>query len=203
VQHADRGKTRLHAPSGVRRADLARAIASDALSAVLACPAVGRVVLVTSDPVLSAVGATEGADVVPDPGAGLTAAVEAGIAAARAADRAGTPLGVLLPDVPALRPQDLATALDAVADRPLALVPDLEGTGSVLLASGTGGPLPHAFGDGSAARHLARGAELLALDLPRLRRDVDTVEALHQAAALGLGPRTTSVLGRDDQRAAG
>ncbi|WP_460461422.1 2-phospho-L-lactate guanylyltransferase, partial [Angustibacter peucedani] len=163
VQHADRGKTRLTAPSGVRRADLARAFATDALTAVLASASVGRVVLVTSDPVLRERAAEQGADVVADPGSGLTAAVQAGIDAAREA-APGAPLGVLLPDVPALRPADLDAALVAAADHELALVPDLEGTGSVLLAAARGGALPHAFGDGSAARHVAAGAVRLDLD---------------------------------------
>ncbi len=173
---------------------MARAIATDALAAVLACPVVGRVVLVTSDPVLCVSGRELGADVVDDPGAGLTAAIEAGLALVRTSQPADTPLGVLLPDVPALRPADLAAALQAARGSALAVVPDLEGTGSVLLLAPSGGPLPHAFGEGSAARHAAAGATVLELDLPRLRRDVDTLAALEQAVALGVGPATRAVL---------
>lgn len=204
VQHADHGKTRLVPPPGVRRADLARAMVSDALAAVVACPAVGHVVLVTADPVLGKTGTAIGADVVPDPGRGLAVAVDTGLAAARQAQPAGTALGVLLPDVPSLRPDDLAVALAVTAGYALALVPDLEGTGSVLLTAAAGGPLPHAFGEGSAARHAAAGAAVLDLDLPGLRRDVDTRAALDQAVATGVGPATRAVL--DDvrrQRAAG
>lgn len=194
VQHAERGKTRLVAPPGIARADLARAIATDAVTAAAGCSAVRRVVLVTSDPVVSgARPAGAPVQVLPDPGGGLTAAIEAGVRQARA--DGAWPVAVLLPDLPALRPADLDAALAAVADHALAVVPDLEGTGSVLLAAAAGHPLPHAFGAGSAQRHRALGAEVLALDLPRLRRDVDTLAALREAADLGLGPATRAVLG--------
>jgi 2-phospho-L-lactate guanylyltransferase len=105
---------------------------------------------------------------------------------------------VLLGDVPALRPEDLSVALHALqtalaAHRAatMAAVPDAEGSGTVLLGARAAGDLVPAFGPDSLARHVRRGAVRLDLDLPRLRRDVDTPADLAQALSLGAGPRTT------------
>lgn len=102
-------------------------------------------------------------------------------------------VGVLLGDLPALRPTDLLTALQAAAEHALAVVPDAEGTGTVLLTS-LGGHLEPAFGTGSAARHSAAGHRRLELDLPRLRTDVDDDASLRAAQRLGVGPATEAVL---------
>lgn len=103
---------------------------------------------------------------------------------------------MLLGDLPALRAEDLVAALESCAAHPTCVVPDAEGTGTVLLTSTVGPPQPR-FGPGSAARH-ALAATLLALDLPRLRRDVDTAADLATAMSLGVGPRTAAALGRPD-----
>ena len=193
VQSAARAKSRLVAPQGVDHAALARAIATDALGAVRACDRVGRRVVVTSDPVIGPAALERGDVVVADPDSGLTAAVSAGVARARRLDPDGA-IGVLLVDLPALTAADLAVALDAAAAHPRCVVADTEGTGTVLLTALAGVELSHAFGAGSAARHVALGAVLLDLDLPRLRRDVDTAAALRAATVLGLGAGTAAVL---------
>lgn len=190
VKHAGLAKSRLAPPAGIDRTQLARAIALDSLDAALACPAVGHVVVVTSDPVVGAPGQRL-ADVVPDPATGLLGAVHAGVH--RALAHHNGPVAVLLADVPALRPADLAVALNECARHPAAFVPDAEGTGTVLLAASEPSRLAPAFGPGSAARHEAGGAVRLDLDLPSLRRDVDTWQALQQALALGVGPATAVV----------
>ena len=46
------------------------------------------------------------------------------------------------------------------------------------------------FGPGSALAHDATGARAIAAELPRLRRDVDDLEDLDDALAMGVGPRT-------------
>ena len=84
-------------------------------------------------------------------------------------------------------------ALDSCGRHAAAFVPDAEGTGTVLLAANVPARLFPAFGPGSAARHEAGGAVRLDLDLPSLRRDVDTWEALQQALTLGVGPATAAV----------
>jgi 2-phospho-L-lactate/phosphoenolpyruvate guanylyltransferase len=193
VQRAESGKTRLRAPAGTSHPSLARAIALDSLAAVRGCPDVGLRVVVTSDPVVADVAGLAGDLVVADPDLGLTGAVDAGIHRARA-ERPGAPLAVLLADVPAARPQDLSTALAACAEVDRAVLTDLDGIGTVLLAAGPGQALRHSFGPGSAQRHRRLGAQDLDLDLPRLRRDVDTAGALAEAGALGLGPATSALL---------
>lgn len=191
VKHAELAKSRLAPAAGIDRSQLARAIALDSLQAASTCTAVGRLVVVTSDPVVAAA-ASRVADVVADPGSGLLGAIRAGVHQARARDAAG-PLAVLLADVPALRPPDLAVALNRCGRHAAAFVPDAEGTGTVLLAATVPARLSPAFGPGSADRHEASGAVRLDLDLPSLRRDVDTWEALQQALALGVGPATAAV----------
>ncbi|HET9655759.1 MAG TPA: 2-phospho-L-lactate guanylyltransferase [Kineosporiaceae bacterium] len=192
VKGGPAAKSRLGAPP-----ELAEALVRDTLDAVTACPDVVRVVVVTSDPAAVARAREASAEVVPErrPGMGLVEAVRDGIRAV--ADRPG-PVAVLLADVPAARPEDVATALQA-ADAalsartavPMAVLPDTEGTGTVLLAARSADALDPAFGPGSAAEHARRGAVRLDLDLPRLRRDVDTAADLRAALELGAGRRTT------------
>ena len=50
-----RAKSRIAPLAGSRRAELALAMASDTISAVVASPAAGRVLVVTDDPVAAAV----------------------------------------------------------------------------------------------------------------------------------------------------
>src|SRR5882762_6798157 len=61
-----RAKSRLAVLAGDRRRELALALASDTVVAVLACPEVARVVVVTSDQVAGPLLAALGAIVVPD-----------------------------------------------------------------------------------------------------------------------------------------
>ncbi|ANS80632.1 hypothetical protein SGUI_3236 [Serinicoccus hydrothermalis] len=202
VQRAERAKTRLLAPDGVSRPELARAIALDTLDAVCRALPPERVTVVTDDAGAAGRARELGAVVVPDPGAGLDAAIGRGLedAARRAGalegadgDLPGGGWAVLLGDLPALRPEDLRAALARCGEHERAVVPDAEGQGTVLLTSTRGIPRPQ-FGAGSAARH-AVDATLLELDLPRLRRDVDRVEDLREALRLGVGARTRALLG--------
>ncbi|WP_298887894.1 2-phospho-L-lactate guanylyltransferase [uncultured Serinicoccus sp.] len=198
LQRAERAKTRLVAPEGVGRVALARAIAADTLESVCRALPQGDVVVVTSDEAGAARAAALGARVVDDPGGGLNAAIRAGLQVAatpggEAVGGTGPPgLAVLLGDLPCLQPADLVAALDVCARHPRAVVPDADGSGTVLLTSVDADLVPR-FGAGSAARH-ARTAARLALDLPRLRRDVDTTADLGDAIRLGLGPRTSAAL---------
>lgn len=193
VKEAVLAKTRLEPPPPLTRAELARAMARDTLETVCAAVTPAMVVVVTSDPAASASAGHLGARVVPDPGGGRNAAVQAGIAAVTRSGPA--PVAVLLGDLPSALPQDLTTALRAAAEHPRAVLPDADGTGTVLLTSLRGVDLVPAFGPDSARRHAA-GARLLDLDLPRLRTDVDDVHALAEVAHLGVGRHTAAVLAR-------
>jgi 2-phospho-L-lactate/phosphoenolpyruvate guanylyltransferase len=197
VKHARHGKRRLLGDlpeqAGVDSTALARAIAVDALDAARACRLVRSLVVVTGDPVVAERARGAGDEVLSGDDRGLDAAVAQGLAHA---ERRWPRLGhaVLLADVPALRPEQLERALRAASSHPRAFVPDLEGAGTVLLAARAGVPARPAFGAGSAARHERLGAVRLDLDLPALRRDVDTLEDLRGAVALGVGPATRAVL---------
>jgi 2-phospho-L-lactate guanylyltransferase len=196
VKGGPRAKTRLGAAPAV-----AAAIALDCLDAVLACPAVGACLVVSADAAVQRTARLAGAGVVAEsrPGSGLVAAVGDGLSAAARRPWCARPAAVLLADLPALRPEDLLAALtaarSALAEGPLmAAVPDADGTGTVLLAARSPSRLDPAFGPGSFAEHVRRGAVPLPLELPRLRRDVDTPADLEAALALGVGPHTRSAL---------
>lgn len=220
VKDAARGKTRLGgALDDGARAALARAMALDTIAAAAACPAVGRVVVVTADRVVAReatadpaapagpatpagpAGPTTPARPVvvgepPHAGArsGLDAAAAAGVAAARAG-APDAPVGVLLGDLPALRPGDLAAALAAAGAHRRAFVPDAAGTGTTLLTLAAGVPFASRFGAGSAAAHAALGhARLDVPDGSTLRQDVDLPVDLAAVRRLRPGPRTAALL---------
>src|SRR5690242_14702205 len=218
-----RAKSRLAVLAGDRRGELALALASDTVAAVLACPEVARVVVVTSDPEAGPLLAALGAIVVPDEPADRPASLEstgaprgasvAGVlgdlgvqdllnaalrhGAAVAARRwPGTGLAALTADLPAVRPAELAAALRAAGAAPglAAFVPDAAGVGTTLYAVPPGGEFRPLFGGASRARHAAAGA--IELDLGAftgLRRDVDTPDDLREALSLGVGPFTRAV----------
>jgi 2-phospho-L-lactate/phosphoenolpyruvate guanylyltransferase len=184
-------KSRLTGLDGGRRAALALAMAADTVAAAAACPAVGRVIVVTDDDAARAELASLGAIVIgDDPAAGLNAALEFGAEYAQAHwpghGRAG-----LAGDLPALSQDELGRALAAASGSRLAFVPDAAGTGTTLYTAGPGEPFCPHFGPASGAAHQARGAIRLDIGgIAGLRRDVDTVADLKLAAEIGLGPRT-------------
>ncbi len=193
-------KSRLHAaPLRVRHVDLVLAMAQDTVAASLACPAVCEVLVVTDDPHAHRAMAALRARVVPDlPAAGLNPAVAYG--AAHAAPEHA--VAVLAADLPALRADELAAALQAaaaVAETAAAdsrgFVADAAGSGTTLLAALPGAGLDPRFGADSARAHEASGAVRLDGDWPSLRRDVDTLADLIAAARLGLGPHTAALVG--------
>jgi 2-phospho-L-lactate guanylyltransferase len=161
--------------------ELALAIALDTVAAALAAapePANGLSVVVVTSSALRARFEAFGARVILDENRGLNAAVAQGIAVASG------PVAVLLGDVPALLPSELAAALDLAAQHPLALVADADNEGSVLIAALEPADHRPAFGVSSRAAHLAAG--YVELDIPLdsgLRRDVDTPDQLAALAA--------------------
>jgi 2-phospho-L-lactate/phosphoenolpyruvate guanylyltransferase len=184
-------KSRLAGLAGPRRGELALALACDTVTAVLGCEAAARAVVISDDPVAAATLTQLGALVIPDePRDGLNAALRHGAAVA-AARWPGCGTAALSADLPALRPAELALALDAAAAWPTAFVADAAGDGTTLYTAAPGAAFRPAFGLASRARHGAGGAaELDLTQVPGLRRDVDTPADLRGAAALGLGPRT-------------
>jgi 2-phospho-L-lactate guanylyltransferase len=190
VKGGPAAKSRLRVPHGVDRIDLATALALDTVAAAAAAVGQDAVTVVTSDARVTAGLEGLGVEAVADPAAGLNAAVTLGLNAVRPGEAAA----VLLGDVPALRPEELSAALALARTHLVALVPDAEGTGSVLLTGRPGVALIPRFGLGSAAAHEAHGAVRLELDLPGLRRDVDDEESLRAALRLGVGRHTAALL---------
>lgn len=211
-----RAKSRLAVLAGPRRWELALAMASDTVAAVVACPEAARVVVVTSDPVAGERLAGLGAIIVPDvlagpaggfaePGDGSQGALNGALlqGAAVASRRwPGAGLVALTADLPSLRPAELGIALRAAAEAGretlaaggASFVPDAAGLGTTLYATVPGGEFRPAFGGASRSRHASAGAVELALDgVPGLRGDVDTADDLRAAVALGAGFRTTAL----------
>ncbi|GEL93692.1 2-phospho-L-lactate guanylyltransferase [Cellulomonas composti] len=211
VKDAAAGKTRLGGVLDDRaRTALVRAMALDTIAAAAACAAVGQVVVVTADEVVAreAIQARRpvwaraaGVRVVPEPShagarSGLDAAAGVGVAAARATAPSAH-VGVLLGDLPTLRPADLALALDAAAAHERAMVADAPGTGTTLLTFAGGAAFDSRFGAGSAAAHAALGH--VVLDVPAastLRQDVDLPTDLEALRERHPGPRTARLLDR-------
>ncbi len=205
-----RAKSRLGALAGSRRPELALAMAADTVCAVLSCPEVGQVLVVTSDEVVEGFLAPLGVAVVADDGPpagrdaprgeledGLNAALAHG---ARVAMRRwpGNGIAALSADLPALRPAELSRALRAAAAVAggAAFVADEQGIGTTLYAAAPGAVFQPMFGGASRRRHAAGGVcELLLEGIAGLRRDVDTPEDLRTAVTLGAGTRTMAVAG--------
>lgn len=191
-------KSRLALPRA-DRLRLADAFARDTVAALQAAGSRMPVLVVTSDPAVRSWVTTDGARLVPDPGLGLDAAVAAGC-------RAATSLGarrvaVVLGDHPALRPEEVGSALEAATRHPACVVPDAGGDGTAMLTlsvptDGSTSDVRTAFGPGSAAAHERLGHTRLDLDLPGLRVDVDDAESLAAAVRLGVGPHSGAALAR-------
>ena len=195
VKRLEDAKTRLDGPFAAYRRDLALAFALDTVAAALACPAVTAVLVVTDEPEagrrLAALGAEVSGD---DPDAGLNPALAHG-ADLVVSRHPGTCVGAVAADLPALRPAELAVALERGGAHPRAFVRDAEGSGTTLLVARSATALRPAFGPRSAQRHLDDGAtEVAADDLPTVRADVDRPADLETALALGVGPETAAVL---------
>jgi 2-phospho-L-lactate guanylyltransferase len=168
-----RGDAKSRLPARIRAA-AAVAMLGDVVVAALE---VGRVVVVTGDANV----VPRGAEVVPEPGAGLGAAVAAGL---------GTVSGhalVLNADLPCATPE----AVERLAAAGLALVEAADGTTNALSLPDPGVFKP-LYGPGSAARFRAH-APFAIVDIPELEHDVDSEDDLERIS-LPLGPRTRALL---------
>ncbi len=183
------GKQRLDASDAVRKS-LALAMLGDVLAA---CVATGRTFLITGDEAACCLAEELGADSVEDPGGGQGAAVAAGL---ERADKGS--VIVVNADVPCVVPHDLCTLAAAAELEAVGLVEADDGTTNALA-------LPRAtlfaalYGKDSANRfreHFdAQGVTAIAMVIPNLSDDVDTMEDL-QRLSFRAGPRTQAALGR-------
>lgn len=190
VKRVEIAKTRL-ALDVATRASLAVAMAVDTVFAALDSSSVAAIVVVTDDERARA--ALEGLDVtivadVPD--AGLNAALAHGAAVAPTSR-----VAALSSDLPSLKGDDLSLVLTEAGRHDQAVIADVAGTGTTLLCAGRGDLFVPRFGVASRAAHVAGGAVDLTTVAPEsIRRDVDSVDDLRAAIALGVGQATRDAL---------
>ena len=195
VKPPARGKSRLSSFSGLPdhgRRRLAEAFALDTAEACLAASSVGAVLAVTDDARFSTELTAVGCAAIPD---GVADDLNATLvqAAAEAARRWPDLVPVALTgDLPALRPTDLDAALSAVPAGGAAYVSDADGVGTTLYTADRAVFAPR-FGERSGAAHEDAGAQPVSGELAGLRRDVDSLDDLRIAIALGVGRRTAAV----------
>lgn len=196
VKPAQVAKSRLAPLGDVVRRELVSALAEDTVRAALASPLVATVLVVTDDHRLAATLDPVGADVLPDGAAELNASLVEAAAELRRRTP-GVAVAALCADLPALDPEDLTAALSAAAGHEGAFVADATGSGTTLVTARGDAPLRPRFGAGSRDAHVAAGLhEIREIDVPTLRRDVDTPADLRDATSLGLGPSTADVVAR-------
>jgi 2-phospho-L-lactate guanylyltransferase len=190
VKRVEIAKTRL-ALSADARASVAIAMAVDTVVAALGCPLVDTVVVVTDDGRARTALEPLGVRIVPDvPDAGLNAALSHGVASTRSGH-----VAALSSDLPALRSADLAIVLERATHHDQSVVADLPGSGTTLLCARSAESFAPHFGVASLAAHVAAGATDITEIAPEsVRRDVDTIEGLRAAVALGTGAATRLVL---------
>jgi 2-phospho-L-lactate/phosphoenolpyruvate guanylyltransferase len=187
-------KSRLADLGDDTRRELATAFAVDTVSAALASPGVHRVLVVTDDVALARGLSDLGVDVIPD---GTTDDLNETLRLAAAEMHRRDPalrLVALCADLPALRPEELAAALAAAPREGMAFVADAEGEGTTAVVASAPDTFRPCFGHASRRQHLDAGAhEIVGIDVPTLRRDVDDRADLAEAVALGVGSRTSLV----------
>ncbi|MEO7422450.1 MAG: 2-phospho-L-lactate guanylyltransferase [Ornithinibacter sp.] len=187
------GKSRLGDLGDGPRRDLAHAFAADTVSAVLSCDLVARVLVVTDDHLLARALSELGADVIPDGTTDLNGTLAQAAAEMHRRDPL-LRLAAVCADLPALRPDELASALRASDPGRMSFVADQERVGTTAVFAPTIASFRPAFGSGSRREHLEAGAhEIDGVDVPTLRRDVDDPDDLSEALSLGVGRRTTQV----------
>lgn len=204
VKPLPEAKTRL-AGDDADRAGLVIAMLTDVLTATLAAGLTPLVV--TPDATITALAAETGAATAGEPaGGGLNPAFRHG--QRQLVDRLPGLHGVvfLQADLPAITGEQLTVLLDAHRrstgeQHRQSFVADSAGTGTAALVRPIDLDEEPRFGTDSAAAHRAAGViDLVAAagDPPHvwagLRRDVDTVSDLDEAAFLGVGPATSKWL---------
>jgi 2-phospho-L-lactate guanylyltransferase len=183
------GKSRLVGLADDARRALAAAFALDTVASCLSADAIAEVLVATDDALFSVELVELGAVTIPDGVAmDLNGTLRQSAAEARRRWPELVPVA-LTADLPAMRAEDLDEALGTVSPGDPAYVADTDGLGTTLYTASYDAFDPR-FGPGSALAHDATGARAITAPLPRLRRDVDDLDDLHDALVLGVGPRT-------------
>jgi 2-phospho-L-lactate guanylyltransferase len=175
------GKRRLAPLPEQARAALAAAMLADVLTAA---GAIGRTVVVAPEEAWQAAADGGATEVVPDPGSGQGAAVQAGLAGLEEG-----PVLVVNADLPCATAADLAVLLDALTAGGVALVEAEDGTTNALALASPRLFQPF-YGPGSADRFRALDVSVVrTVPIANLSDDVDTLDDLHRLGSR-LGPRT-------------
>lgn len=194
VKPPRRGKSRLSTVAADQRAALATAFARDTIAAAREAVGVEEVMVVTDDHRFAAEARGAGCAVIPD---GVSGSLNGSLVQAAAECRRRWPaysVAALCADLPALRPADLTSGLEAVGDDVPCFVTDHLGTGTTMYAAAPGVVFDPRFGPDSRLAHLDAGARELTGDLGTLRLDVDDLDALEQAGLHGLGANTAALV---------
>jgi 2-phospho-L-lactate guanylyltransferase len=200
VKRLSAAKTRLAPLPTARRSDLALAFVHDCVTAALAAPEVGRVLVVTADDAAAEGLAGLGARIAWEPEAAdgldrLNAAIAFGAGRSRD-ERPDLRVGALTGDLPSLRTEELSAVLQLGAEMEgRSFVPDAAGSGTTLLLGAADGTLDPRFGPDSRARHARSGAAELVAVGRSVRQDVDTLADLESALRLGVGVHTAHEIG--------
>jgi 2-phospho-L-lactate guanylyltransferase len=172
--------------------ELVLALVLDTAAAALATPGVRTVLVISADSRVRREVAALGVAVFDEEfPRGLNPALTHGARLLRERHPSGV-VGALQADLPALRSEDLAAALDE-ADGGRAYCADREGAGTTFLLGGDA-ELNPLFGPDSALAHAHSAAADIEAPVPTLRCDVDTPWDLRAAAELGLGKYTAALL---------
>jgi len=189
-------KSRLF-PERARRdvEELSLAMMGDVIACLRAVPDLARVVVVTPDPDVARKAEAQGAEALLRPDPGLNAAIDAATAAVAGP---GDAVLVVLGDVAAAAPADVAQLLAAAPARGAALAPSRDGGTSALLRRPPDA-IPARFGRDSAKRHreaaAAAGVAFVELALSSLAIDVDLSEDARAILAQPtLGAHTRALL---------
>ena len=170
---AGQRKTRLApALTPPERDGLAQALFDRVIGVLDACPAIGRISVLSEAPPTRADLAW-----LPDGGLGLNAELQALAITG--------PRLIIHADLPLVAPDDVE-ALLAAACGGAAIAPDRHGTGVNALALDAGFTIEFRFGPGSLARHQEQAAgQLAVVARPGLALDIDTPDDLAEAVRLG------------------
>lgn len=195
LKPADVSKSRLGALPVPLRRRLARCMALDTLSALAA--ATDQLLVVSDDQTIAGrlerAGITALVTAEPDPG-GMNEALRLGDQLLL--DHGCTRVLAAVGDLPAITADAVRRMLDSSAELPRAFVADHSGYGTTMLLAAAGALDPR-FQGASAQAHRMSGAVPIPDPDPRLTSDVDAVEDLDAVIALGVGPHTAGLVGRD------
>ena len=174
---------------------LSLAMMSDVIVCLCAVPALDRVAVTTPDPRVADAAKQAGAEPLLRDDPGLNAAIEA---ASQILAGPQDAVLVVLGDVAAAAPGEIAQLIEAVPDHGVGIAPSNDGGTSALFRRPPD-VIPARFGRDSAARHRdaaqAAAVPLRELALPSLAIDIDFGEDANAVFALpSLGARTRAVL---------